>query len=509
MFHKGFKARIGQRMALWGLVVGFLGILFATSEVINEMRLGDLSVELAKASTASVNFAAAEPAFSGTIATASKDSASQAKAEQALKALATASISDDITKIAAGTDRSVEARSALQMALVAHLESARGRIDYHLANAQRNKLLLAGLILFMLGQIIRLEYRWLVKPVMGMAQELQSGTDKHQGIRSAAIRRDEIGMLGRALTQHFLISKQREELDRLKVAQLSDTVASQNAFQAQVALFQQKAGAIVQALDTQASSMAQASSDLATLSTSVDSSAGEAAKSTQAASHNVDLVAASIADISSNVSTTAQEAQRTSGIAQSAKSVVAAATQDAGLLAEAVTAIEQVMALIEDVAEQTNLLALNATIEAARAGEYGRGFAVVAAEVKGLASRTANATGDVRTSLNAITSAAAHISQRVSALETSVDEVETAAGTIAALLQEQDTTSRNMTGSTAQAADIVRQVSQKVTRLAHMVVDARGAADVIALASADIDGQAAQLRQLVDHFSDQLGKQAA
>ncbi|MGL5362590.1 MAG: methyl-accepting chemotaxis protein, partial [Bosea sp. (in: a-proteobacteria)] len=304
-------------------------------------------------------------------------------------------------------------------------------------------------------------------------------------------------------------SKQREELDRLKVAQLSDTVATQNAFQAQVALFQQKAGAIVRALDTQASSMAQASSDLATLSNSVDSSAGEAAQSTEAASHNVDLVAASIADISSNVSTTAQEAQRTSGIAQSAKSVVAAATQDASMLAEAVTAIEQVMALIEDVAEQTNLLALNATIEAARAGEYGRGFAVVAAEVKGLASRTANATGDVRTKLNAMTSAATHISHRVSALKTSVEDVEGAAGTIAALLHEQDSTSRSMSSSTAQAADIVRQVSQKVTRLAHMVVDARGAADIVALASADIDKQAAQLRQLVEHFSSQLGKQAA
>lgn len=121
--------------------------------------------------------------------------------------------------------------------------------------------------------------------------------------------------------------------------------------------------------------------------------------------------------------------------------------------------IGDILKMVTEIASQTNLLALNATIEAARAGDAGKGFAVVATEVKELASRTAEATEDIRAKIASIQSESHRAINSVTSAMDSVRDVNSSVVSIASALEEQ----------TAVTNEIGRSVNNANTKVVEVV----------------------------------------
>ena len=137
--------------------------------------------------------------------------------------------------------------------------------------------------------------------------------------------------------------------------------------------------------------------------------------SSNEAAASLEETAAAIEEITSNIRNNTENITK---MASLSSEVTASATQGEKLANDTTIAMDEInnqvnlindaISIIDQIAFQTNILSLNAAVEAATAGEAGRGFAVVAAEVRNLASRSAEAAKEIKTIVENATTKANH-----------------------------------------------------------------------------------------------------
>ena len=269
-----------------------------------------------------------------------------------------------------------------------------------------------------------------------------------------------------------------------------------------------------------ATQMRKASGDMTAKSTSV-------AAATEEMSVNMNSVASAMEEFSTNISTVATASEEmTATIAEisqnagKAKDITGHAVTRADQamnrvneLGDAAREIGKVTESITAISSQTNLLALNATIEAARAGEAGRGFAVVANEIKELAQQTAQATEEIRERIQGIQGATGVTVSEIQQVTKVIDEVDSIVGTIAAAVEEQSVTTRDIADNVGQAAQGVQEVNHNVSQadtvtreIAKEVADVNTASGDIAQSAEAVQASSESLSGLARDLNAMVGK---
>jgi len=320
-----------------------------------------------------------------------------------------------------------------------------------LVNGQiKSGLIMAAGMIVLLGGLSFLMRVAIFKPVSEVALATEKISNGDLTVRVETKSRDEIGRLAQSvntMTSHMGVMMQ-------EIISGVGTLADASG---QLTLVSETVAEVARDNQARSNSVASAAEEMSQNMRSV-------AAATEQATVNISTVAAASEEMSATIDEISKSTGRAREITAQAVSVAEATSLDVDRLGTMASEISSVTQTITAISSQTNLLALNATIEAARAGEAGRGFAVVANEIKELANQTADATDEIRSKISGIQGATDQTVGRIGEISKVITDIDTIVATIAAAVEEQSITTRDIAQNIGQASQGLDEVNHNVTQ---------------------------------------------
>jgi methyl-accepting chemotaxis protein len=362
--------------------------------------------------------------------------------------------------------------------------------------------ILTGLIV----QCVVIALGWLLlrvnlQPLQALASAVNAISDGDLGIVvPCADRTDQLGQIGRVVQKLRDGAQHANAMEVAAAADRAEKVRRQEAMDQVTQDFGASVAGVLSTLIGSASTMRDASGDMAGAAEQTRSNMASTASQAATTSRNLSRVAAATEQLTSSVGEITRQVTQAATAAQEAVDQARTAEKTVHGLSEAASQIGAVLDLIGRIAAQTNLLALNATIEAARAGEAGKGFAVVAGEVKQLATQTRQATGQISAQVTAIQTATGGAATAVRKVVDAIGRVSEVAIAIAGAVDQQGSATHEIAAqvqAVSQATDSATQAMNAASQTAERSGD--NSKTVLAAAN-EVTSMTENLHAEVNHF---------
>ncbi|MGE3593110.1 MAG: methyl-accepting chemotaxis protein, partial [Arcobacter sp.] len=206
--------------------------------------------------------------------------------------------------------------------------------------------------------------------------------------------------------------------------------------------------------------LASSSTQLANASKKLSDSSNTQAASLEETAAAIEEISATVTRSSENAIQMALYAKNVTKSSDTGKELAHKTAISMDEINNQVQAINEAISVIDQIAFQTNILSLNAAVEAATAGEAGKGFAVVAAEVRNLASRSADAANEIKTIVSNATIKAKEGKEITSKMIEGYNELNENIVVTTKLIDDVATASKEQQKAMAQINDTVNSLDQ-------------------------------------------------